>query len=326
MKKWLVLMIALLMAVTLTAYGGDPPQKNIFPTGPVKLLVTHGPGGITDQAARGLAPYLSKALGVPVPVENVEGGGGRTARARLFREKPDGYNLLATGMPSTQVGELLEKGNYKTMNFTYFYNVIGSNPRIILVPKDSPFKDFKSLLAQSQKNELLAAGSGGKGSAADVQSKLLSAKVNLKHRLIPFNSDAEALIATLGKQADFLLVNLGGVVSAINNGQVRILAVHSEDRIKQIEDVPTMKELGFNGVSILTIVGIVGPPSIPDDVQKVIADAMKKALADPGFVAWADKASLVVEPLDPVAFKKLSQDMYDQVKNMLPLLEGEKKK
>lgn len=100
---WLVLSV-FLAGLTLGGCGGgqkasqgekpqaEKPKAETYPTRPVKILVTHGPGSTTDIATRLMVPYLTKYLGQPVVVENLEGGGGRVARAQVFKEKPDGLN------------------------------------------------------------------------------------------------------------------------------------------------------------------------------------------------------------------------------------------
>lgn len=141
-KRWIFSLMAVAL-VTLLATGCGTNQttadsstsdaKEFKFADPIKLVITHGVGGTVDTAARNIAPYLSKELGVAVVPENKEGSGGRIARAEVFKAKADGCTILMTGMPSLQLGELLFDGNYKTTDFTYIGNVTGGDSGVIFV-------------------------------------------------------------------------------------------------------------------------------------------------------------------------------------------------
>ncbi len=87
------------------------PAADKYPTRPIKLVITHAAGGSADIQARLIAPYIEKYLGQTLVLENMEGAGGRKARAAVYKMDPDGYNILITGYPSTVVGQLLYQGD-----------------------------------------------------------------------------------------------------------------------------------------------------------------------------------------------------------------------
>ena len=285
-----------------------------FPTRPVTLVATHGAGSGIDIAARILVPYLQKYLGQPVVVENKEGASGRTARAEVFKAKPDGYTLLVTGYPSTQLGELVYDGAYKTAEFTHIYNFLGGGDyAVVYVDKNSSYKTLKDLIDAS-KQKALKVAIPGMGSSAHLFAVYLRQKAGLVSTVIQYPAAQEILAVTSG-DVPCATDTASGVVG---QDKIRVLAVASDHgRSPMFPDVPTTKELGFNGLEVPYRVGVVAPPGVPADIQKILADAMAKAVADPGFLADMKKAQLFPEPMDPVAFKQANVDLLTSLQSVV---------
>ena len=300
----------------------EKPKAEKYPTRPVKIMVTHGPGSTTDIATRLMVPYLSKNLGQPVVVENLEGGGGRVARAQVFKEKADGYTLLATGFPSTQLGELLYKGAYKTAEWTYLYNFQGGGDYgTIYVAKDSPYQSLKDLVEASKKKPLTL-GMAGLGSGTHLMSSLMREKAGLQHQIVPFDA-AQVVMAVLGKQVDAALDSASGIAT---EGRVRLLSVLSDHgRSALAPDVPSTAEQGYPGMEVSFRIGLVGPPGMPEEVVKVLSEAMKKATSDPALAADYQKAKMALDPLAPGDFKKANQDLLAALQAVVPTMEKEMK-
>ena len=271
-----------------------------FPTRPITLLTTHAAGSGIDIAARVIAPYLSKYVGQPVVVENRDGAGGRAARAELVKLKADGYTLLATGFPSTQLGELIFDGAYKTADFSYIYNFLGGGDYgAIYVAANSPYKTYADLVAAS-KTKAVKVSIPGMGSSAHLFAVYLRQKAGLNSTVIQYPAAQTLLSVTSGD------VPCGtDTVSGLTGQQgIRVLAVASDSgRSPLLPDVPTTKELGFPGLEVPYRIGIVAPPGLPADIAKVLENAMAKAVADPVFQADMKKGGMGVEAQDAAIFK-----------------------
>ena len=83
----LMMMFAVLVALlfALTSYG----QTIAYPDKPIEILVTYGPEGMNDIAARGIQSAMSDVLGVPVNIRNIPGSGGRLGREFVYKAKPE---------------------------------------------------------------------------------------------------------------------------------------------------------------------------------------------------------------------------------------------
>lgn len=331
MKKRSMFLLVAVVLVTLLAAGcgttsgtntaSSDSGKPKFPTNTIKLEITHAVGGTVDTAARSIAPYLAKQLGVSVVPENVEGSGGRIARAKVFKDKADGYTILATGMPSAQLGQLLFDGSYKTMDFTFLGNIYGGDSGVIYVNASSNIKTFADLQKLATSGQVNLATGGGFGSSDQLLSLMLRKNANLPHKFIPFNSDSEAVTAVLGNQVTGAFSSLS-TVSRFKD-KVRILGVFADKRSSDWPDTPTFTELGYKDMISDSDISIVGPPGMPEDVAKTLSDAIAKAAADPEFVAMAQKTGNTLKPLNAADDKKEAQFIYDNLNKYLPDMKAE---
>ncbi len=295
-----------------------------FPSRPIKMVVTHAAGGSVDLPARAMAQYMQKYLKVSVQCDNMLGGGGRKAMEYVFAAKPDGYTIVASAFPSRLIGELVYESKYKMKEYVHLGSWVGGDYRTIFVARDSAFKDFKQVIDESKKRKINVGGGGGLGSTSQLQIVYLKELVKLNLNFVPFDSDAEVTAAVLGKHVDIGTGPLSGAIRNYKSGEIRILAVHAPKRIKEIPEIPTMKELGFDGVVIPYGVGAWAPPRTPKDRVKILSDAIMTSCKDPEFIKWAEKSSTMLEPLGPEEFYKITLEDYKSIEKVLPLLKKEK--
>lgn len=334
MKKSLTIFLLLLaLSLLLCGCGQPAPASDPAPedaqeeqqetgyvfTEPVKLLITHGVGGTVDTAARAIAPYLAKELGVNVVPENREGSGGRTVRAEVFnRTEPDGYTLLMTGMPSMQLGEVLFDGDYKTDEFTFIGNVTGTDTGLVYVAADSDIQTLDNMKALGA--DCTLASGGGYGSSDQLLSMLLRKVAGVEHTYIPYDGDAEAVTAVLGHQVTGGLSSLSTIRRF--SDQVRVLGVYSEERVEDI-DAPTFAELGYEGMISGSDIGIVAPSGLPEDVITALSEALVRANNNPEFLAWAEQSGTDLNPLNSEEYKELALFTYEQLNTYVDDLKAE---
>ncbi|ATW27152.1 Bug family tripartite tricarboxylate transporter substrate binding protein [Candidatus Formimonas warabiya] len=304
---------------TEPASGDEQTQAVNYPTKPIKLVITHGPGSGTDIIARIMQPFLQKELGQPVVVENMEGAGGRLARATVFKEKNDGYTLLVTNFPSTQLGELLYKGDYKTSEFTPIYSFVGSEAYFVLyVAQDSPFKTLKDMVDASQKKPVTL-GVPGLGSGAHLAAALFKEKAGLKADLVPFDA-AQVLLNVAGKQIDGG-TDTGDGVAAENGKRIRVLTQASDSgRSPLYPDVMTTAENGYPGMELANSTCLLAPPNTDQAIVDVLVAAMEKVAANPEYIANAEKAGYIPCALGPDEVKKMNDDMMANLQEIVPTM------
>ena len=184
-----------------------------YPSGPVQVLVAYAAGGGTDTLARLIATPLSKALGQPVVVQNLPGGGGQVAATTLLRDGADGLALLATNQPDLSISTVFNKPPYKIGDFQII-EVDVQDPRIMLVQKELAISTLADFIAKAKAEPGKVAVSVTQGGAQELFAKWLFAKLGLNIRIVGYNGGGAAanamlagdVVATVGD--DFARFNL----------------------------------------------------------------------------------------------------------------------
>lgn len=151
----------------------------------------------------------------------------------------------------------------------------------IEVRAESPFKTFADLSKAAKENPGKLSGAGGGASGILVNAMLGAAGLDTK--LVPFAGAGPTKIALLGGHVDFRICQPTEAIAMIRAGKTRGLAISTTERMKDLPDVPTFKELGISESIILTR-SVWGPPNMPPNIVNLITKAVEKATKDPDFI------------------------------------------
>ena len=313
---------SLVMGVLLVSLVSvDSFSQEKFPSQPIRIVATHAAGGTTDVPIRVFQPFAQKALGVPVVIENMVGGGGNTARAFVFKQKPDGYTLLGTKQPSMSGGEIVQGGKFESLKFVAVFNIAGKNYNCLAVPYDSPLKTLDDLKKASASKPLITAGPGI-GTNAYMFAMLLKRYVGINVEYVPFDSGADAALALAGGKTQIGVGNLENYWPLHEQKKARILVTAGPERDETHRQFPTVVEQGYPQVSLDEMTGLFAPPGLPKDRLEILIKGFTKAAAEPEFKAAALKANLTLLPLAGDDYYKASKAMHDSVKGMEDILKA----
>lgn len=290
-----------------------------YPTRPIKLVITHGAGGSADIQARLIAPYIEKYLGQSLVLENMEGAGGRKARAAVFKMDPDGYTILITGYPSTVVGQLLYQGDYKTDQFTYIHGVLEGDYQLVAVADSNPIKTYKELVDLS-KQKPIKLSTAGTGTTDHLAAVMLKQYTGLQFDLVPFDSTADQMTALLGNKVAVMMdaISTTGVRS-----DIRALVVLANKRSEMLPNVPALGEVGYPNLEMVYALSLVAPPGMAEDKRKVLEDAVDKAVRDPEYQTKMKAQKSIPSLMNGAEFKKLVDTQFKMVNEMMPLLQAD---
>lgn len=278
-------------------------QAQDWPRQPIKIVANFAPGGAADQLARVISAPLHEALGQPVLVENKGGAGGNLGGESVAKSSPDGYTFLMSSGGMVSINPHI----YAKMSFDPAKDLVpvasvARVPFYLVVRADSPFKDFKGLVADLKANPgKRSFGSPGNGSSPHLAAEMMTGQTGTTAIHVPYRGAAPALTDLLGGQIDFLF-DPGISIQHVKSGKLRMLAVASLKRAPQMPEVPTLDELGLKGFDADAVFGLYAPAGTrPAVIQRINAE-VNRALALPAVRTTIETLGNVPEPLTPAAF------------------------
>jgi tripartite-type tricarboxylate transporter receptor subunit TctC len=290
-RRFISTTCALGSAIALPAFAADWPAAQ-----PIKLIVPSAAGGTPDQTSRKVAHYLQDKLRQAVTVENRPGAAGTIAMQAVARAQPDGYTLGFGNIVTMAINRsLIRKMPYDPDKDLVPVVVLTQVPNVLVVRQSFPATSVRDLIiAAKSKPGQFNMGSGGNGTTSHLSGEILKDKAGISLNHIPYKGAPQAQTDLVGGQIDFMFDNLPSMLSAIQAGKVRPLAVTSKRRSPLLPDVPTMEEAGVAGFEVVAWGGIVAPAGTPRPVilrlnrelnNWLQAPATKAELAQAGQVA-----------------------------------------
>lgn len=249
---------------------------------PIRLISTFPPGGFADTMGRLLAAELSPRLGQSVVVENRIGAGGTVGANIAAQAAPDGYTLVMSH--SSPFG--VAYGTYPNLpyhvvdSFTHLA-LLAESANLLMVKGDSPIRTLADFMALARLQPVRY-GSSGIGSGTHLMGEVMTREANLPNLdHVPYRGSAALLTDLLGGRIESAFDPITTNTGMIRDGQVRVLALSTPNRIPAFPDIPTFAEQGVPMLTNTTWAGLSGPKGLPDAIAARLTEASVAAMATP---------------------------------------------
>ena len=301
---------ATLTAVALAASTALVFAEDAYPSRPVKIIAPQAPGGGVDLVARLVAAKLRDAMGQSFVVENIAGAGGAIAMQTAARAPPDGYTLMI-GYVATHATNPAVKRNlgYDAIKDFTPIAMLGGTPNVLVVARTVPVDTLQEFVAYAKANpRKVDYGTSGVGTLNHLVMEQFKHASGVPSMAIPYRSINQAFTDAMGGQIQVIFPGVAAAMPHVRSGAFKPLAVTGDNRQAVLPNVPTFKELGYEGFNGLTWYGIVGPAKLPDAITVKLNAEINKILATPDLRAAFTAQGLDVMPMTPAQFGKYIAD------------------
>jgi tripartite-type tricarboxylate transporter receptor subunit TctC len=277
----------------LLAAADIQAQSQPYPSRPLRIIVPSAPGGSPDITTREMAAELMKQLGQSIVVENRVGASGIIGLEALARATSDGYTI---GMPAFPVAT--NPSMFANLPYDFFrdfapiiYYFLGAN--VVTVSAASPFKSIKELIDYAKANPgKLTFGSSGVGNTPHLAMELFKSMTGTQLTHVPYKGTQMAATDVLGGQIDILADNIASLISLVQNGRLRALAVTTLKRSPALPGLPALDELGLKGYEMAGWMGVIAPKATPRAIVLKLNAEINKVLKSPTVIkGLADRGS-----------------------------------
>ncbi len=282
------------------AYADEYPNK------PIRIIVPFAPGGSVDISARTIAPLLAAELGQSVYVENRVGAGGKAGASYVAKSTPDGYTLLAGSSGSLTAMEAVSKNlTYDVLADFYPIALMNVTPMAIVIGPSARFTNFSDFVKYAKDNPgQIGVGSAGIASSNHLAIELLQAVVGIKLLHVPYKGSGQALVDLLSGQIPVMVDQVTSSISYVKDRRLTAIAMMTPNRSSAMPSVPTLKELGYEGVDAASFTGILAPTGISVIVAEKLQQAVLKVASNPAVIKRFQELGAEPKALNSLEFQK----------------------
>lgn len=267
--------LAAAFSIPAFANAADP-----YPEKPIEFIVPWGPGGGSDLLMRIVSKYLEEELGQAVPVINMPGASGTVGLREASRRNNDGYTI-------SQIHEGLLIAHYSgvtDLNWDDFdiVSMMTSDNSVIVVNADTGWETLDDMLEDvtaSPGEYRMGVTLGGIPHLWAVQ---FEESTGTQFGYVGYEGTGERLRALAGGHITVAIEDYFSARAFVENGDLNVLAAATSERIAELPDTPTLKELGHD-LEFLVTRGIVVPKDTPEEVIVTLESALENVAQSEGF-------------------------------------------
>lgn len=244
---------------------GAAQTKADYPTKPVRYVIPFAVGGTNDVVGRIIAQKVSERFGQQVVVDNRGGAGGTIAAELVANAAPDGYTIFQGNPgPSTIAPSLYRNLPYDPIKDFVPVTLVSVAPLVLVVHPSLPVRNVRELVALAKsKPRGLNYATSSQGSINHLAMKLVEEATGIDLVDVPYKGTGAAMADLLSGQVHMTLAGIPPIQASLSAGRLRALAVSGAKRAELLPDIPSLVELGYQGVEAYTWTGLLLPRQTP---------------------------------------------------------------
>jgi tripartite-type tricarboxylate transporter receptor subunit TctC len=274
------------LAALLIALAPITAPAQDYPNRPIRLIVPFAAGGLNDVVARLVGPYLERALGQPVVIDNRPAAGGMVGTDAVAKAPPDGYSLLMVASSFAIIPATRAQMPYDAERDLAPIVLVAKNSLLFLVNPKVPATSLAEFvaLAKAEPGKFNYA-SPGAATQTSLVIELFSRKAGIKLQHIPYRGGAPAMTAMVAGETQLTAISTLLSLPQLQAGALRAIATGSLTREPQLPDLPTVAEQGYPGFEAIQWIGLLTTAGTPPAIVERINAEVNRALRDPDLIA-----------------------------------------
>ncbi|MCO6414584.1 tripartite tricarboxylate transporter substrate binding protein [Siccirubricoccus sp. KC 17139] len=281
-----------------------------FPERPITILVPFPAGGATDVQMRALAEAATRHFGQTVLTENRPGAGSTLGAAAVARARPDGYLLAQMTLPALRLPFMQRMAYDPRRDFTPVVHLTGYTFGV-LVRAESPWRSWPELVADARARPGRHRwGNTGANGTPHLTMVELAEREKLEVEHVPFRGEADAVPSLLGGHIEAAAAG-SGAAPLVLEGKLRYLNFWTPKRLAKFPDVPTLVDLGYQGMVVTSPYGLVAPAGLDPAILAALAEGFRRAVHDPVHLAALDRLDQTLEYLGPEEYARNMAETID---------------
>lgn len=297
-------------ATALAAFGlyFGSAQAQTYPERVIRVVVPWPAGGTGDVATRVITQHLAGRFSQPVIIENRPGANGLVGADAVAKSAPDGHTLLLASVET----HALNPHVYPKLPYDPLGDFVAVTP-FVKVPSAlagrvglgaASTKEAVALI-QAQPSKLTY-GTWGIGSLGHVGMEMLVGQAGLKILHVPYNGGPPAFNALMAGQIDLMILPAGTATPLKNGGKIKVFGVTTRNRFPLMEDIPTLKEQGYD-LDASNTYGFVVPAKTPLPIVQKLHAEINDLLKQPNVRAALQALGLEVFTLSQQEYARYLQ-------------------
>lgn len=295
----------------------DAGESSGYTPGTITIFCAYDAGSGIDMQGRSTFNAMKEEGLTPANFvyENFGGGSGQVGFGVALEQREGDQDLIFVLSSTMAMLNEIQGAEYSYKDMIPIGQV-ADDYNLVVVPGSSPYQTLGELI-EASKEEAVVGGCSGAAGIGDILINRMMMESELQARVLPFEGNGNTKTAILGSQIDFAILNVGQCAEFLESGEMRALAVTSEERLDSLPDVPTLMEEGLD-IEQSTFRGYAMLPGTPDEIVQYWSEKLAEVVETESFVkGYCEPNNITPHYLNAADFKARLDAEYEIDKEIL---------